>query len=77
MGYIIIFSLFCFAYCQYLANRTVLVRIFIEEILDDDLRGTLENIDNGSDVIVDNYGRLPPYHKMLFSFKPLKKEYWL
>lgn len=46
-------------------------------IIQEDYDATMENIDNGIFEHVDNYSKLPSYDRMIFSFKPLEKKYWL
>lgn len=52
---------------------------FRRDIIEEDYKNTMERIDTGdfSDTSFRQYEKLPSYDRMLFSFKPLKKKYWL
>lgn len=47
------------------------------QIIQEDYDESMKNIDKGIFEEVDNYSKLPSYGRMVFSFKPLKKEHWL
>ena len=46
-------------------------------VLKEDMDTNMQVIFGGGYKLVDNYSKLPSYWKMIFSFKPLKKEHWL
>ena len=50
---------------------------FRRQIIVEDYRETMQNINKGIFEEVDNFSKLPSYHRMVFSFKPLEKKYWL
>lgn len=61
----------------FLMYRNDKVAKFRLMIIHEDFKATMKNIDNDIFVSVDNYSLLPSYQRMIFSFKPLKKKYWL
>ena len=57
--------------------RNEKVSAFRRQIIQEDYDDTMQNVDNGILENVDNYSKLPSYNRMVFSFKPLTKKYWL
>ena len=74
---IIFILLLLFAAVVYLMIRNDKVSKFRLMIIQEDFDASMKNIDNDIFKTVDNYSLLPSYTRMLFSFKPLKKKYWL
>jgi hypothetical protein len=50
---------------------------FRRQILLEDYDESMFNLARGYLKEVDNYSKLPSYHRMVFSFKPLTKKHWL
>ena len=46
-------------------------------IINEDYEDSMKNLNNDVFIQVNNYSRLPSYSRMVWSFKPLKKKYWL
>lgn len=47
------------------------------QIIKEDYDQSMANLDKGIFEEVNNYSKLPSYDRMIFSFKPLEKKYWL
>ena len=57
--------------------RNKMVARFRLMIIQEDFDTTMENISNHVFEPVRNYEKLPSYQRMVWSFKPLKKKYWI
>ena len=74
---VIFILLLLYAAVVYLMIRNDKVSKFRLMIIQEDFEATMRNIDNDIFQTVDNYSLLPSYARMIWSFKPLKKKYWL
>lgn len=70
-------TIFLAAATIFLHYRNEKVSEFRIQIIKEDFEQSMKNLDNGILDEVNNYGKLPSYSRMMFSFKPLKKKYWL
>ena len=65
------------ALCLFIFIRNNKVAKFRRQIIQEDYDESMFNLARGYFKEVDNYSKLPSYHRMLLSFKPLTKKYWL
>jgi hypothetical protein len=61
----------------YIHLRNSKVARFRMQIIKEDYDQSMANLDKGIFEEVNNYSKLPSYDRMIFSFKPLEKKYWL
>lgn len=78
---IVLFSIMIVLYVSvlFILVRNNKVAQFRINIIEEDYDEAVRRINTGdfSDPSFRQYERLPSYEKMLYSFKPLKKKYWL
>lgn len=72
----VIMLLLCIAvvYSMFRNDKVAKFRLMI---INEDYEDSMRNLHNDVFTTVDNYSRLPSYSRMVWSFKPLKKKYWL
>lgn len=78
---IVLFSIMIvlFIPVSFVLFRNNKVAQFRRDIIEEDYQEAVRRINAGdfSDTSFRQYEKLPSYDRMLFSFKPLKKKYWL
>jgi hypothetical protein len=65
------------AICLFISFRNSKVARFRRQIIQEDYDQSMANLDKDIFEEVNNYSKLPSYDRMIFSFKPLEKKYWL
>lgn len=64
--------------CLFISLRNHKVADFRREIIIEDWKRAIKEIDTGTyQSHIDEYDKLPSYSRMVFSFKPLEKKYWI